>query len=341
MEPPVKRVAVVGNLLSALRDAQAMPDAEELRIGIDAVEEAQKRIEEVAWRTPLVPASRHDDGRLHVKLECLQRTGSFKVRGAWNRMSRMDEGERARGFTAVSAGNHGQAVAWCAQRLEAPCTVWVPDDAVGRKVEAMQALGAKIERLPHDEIMASLVDDAFAREHPVFIHPFGDPDIMAGQGTIGLEILEDLPDAATVLVPVGGGGLVTGIATAIKARKPDVLVFGVQAERAAPYARSWESGRPERVGTPKTIADGIAASIAFEYMWPLLAERLDGFLTVSEDGMRHAIQHLAGETHVVAEAAGASAVAAAFQHGSELEPPVVAVVSGGNIDPSLLADLVG
>ncbi len=318
-----------------------MPSADELRIGIDAIEDARERIRDVAWRTPLVPASRHADGKIHVKLECIQRTGSFKVRGAWNRMSRTDTKQRSQGFTAVSAGNHGQAVAWCAQRLDAPCTVWVPDDAVGRKVEAMEALGATIERLPHDEIMASLVDDNFAEQHPVFIHPFGDPDIIAGQGTIGLEILEDLPDAATVLVPVGGGGLVTGIATAVKAKKPDIRVFGVQAERAAPYARSWEQGRPERVGTPKTIADGIAASIAFEYMWPLLAERLDGFLTVSEDSMRQAIQHLARETHVVAEAAGASALAAAFQHGPELEHPVVCVISGGNVDPALLADLVG
>jgi threonine dehydratase len=195
--------------------------------------------------------------------------------------------------------------------------------------------------MPHDEIMESMTGDRFAKEDATFVHPFGDPAIIAGQGTIGIEILDDLPDVATVLVPVGGGGLAAGIATAVKAHKHDVKVFGVQAANAAPLVEAYKTGREARVATPKTIADGIAASIAFDYMAPLLRARLDGVLTVGEDDLRAAVRHLALESHVVAEAAGAASFAAARAHPDTLKAPVACIISGGNIDPTLLARLLG
>lgn len=318
-----------------------MIDASSLRIQLRDVEEAAERLRGIAWRTSLVPASRHDDGNLYLKLECLQRNGSFKIRGAWNRMSRCSPAEQARGFVTVSAGNHGQAVAWSARRLGAPCTVWVPDTAVERKVHAMEALGATVKKMPHDQIMASMTGDRWTKEPQTYIHPFGDRHVIAGQGTIGLEILEDLPDVRTLLVPVGGGGMVAGIAAVVHARRPEVKVYGVQAANAAPLALSLQSGHPESVPTPKTIADGIGASRVFDYMFPLLREQLAGCLTVTEEELRAAILHLAHESHVVAEAAGAASLAAAWKHQDQLTPPVACIVSGGNIDPALLAQIAG
>lgn len=303
------------------------------------VKDARDRIRGVAWRTPLVPYSRHGDGEIHLKLECLQRNGSFKIRGAWNKMSRLDKADTRRGFVTISAGNHGQAVAWSARRLGAPCTVWVPETAVERKVKAMEALGATVRRKPHGEIMDLMQGDRWRELEGTYVHPFGDHDVIAGQGTIGLEILEDLPQAGTVLVPVGGGGLVSGIATVIRELKPGMNVYGVQAAGAAPLPLSLKSGRVERVPEPKTIADGIAASTTFDYMLPLLQEHLSGCFTVTDDEMRRALRHLAHECHVVAEPAGAAALAAAWKHARGLEPPVVCLVSGGNVDPQLFSDI--
>lgn len=318
-----------------------MVQAQELRVGRADIEEAARRIKGVAWRTPLVPAGRHEDGHVHLKLECLQRTGSFKIRGAWNRMSRATPAERKRGFVTISAGNHGQAVAWCARKLEAPCTVWVPETAVERKVRAIEALGARIVRKPHEVIMESMRGDRMDGEAQVYVPPFGDRFVIAGQGTIGLEILEDLPSVGSVVVPIGGGGLATGVATALQAQTPKIQVYGVQAANAAPVPLSFRSGRAERVEPRPTIADGIGATFSYDYMLPALRELLEDCFTVGEDELRSAIQHLASEAHVVAEAAGASSLAAARAHAGELKPPVVCVVSGGNIDPALLADLVG
>jgi threonine dehydratase len=316
-----------------------MPRAEDIAVTLSDIEEARERIKGVAWKTPLVPMSRDDDG-IHLKLECLQRTGSFKIRGAWNRMSRVTAGEKKRGFVTVSAGNHGQAVAWSARHLKSSCTVWVPDTAVQRKVDAIKAMGATIKTMPHDQIMESMVGDKFAKDPQVFIHPFGDRYITAGQGTIGLEILESLPEAGSIIVPVGGGGLSYGIAVAAKAKKRGLKVFGVQAAAAAPLERSWKSGKPERTATPKTIADGIGASVVFDYMFPLLRSSLDGVFTVSEEELRKAVRHLGSESHVVAEAAGASSLAAALQQRGKIPGPIACVVSGGNIAPELFSDIL-
>lgn len=313
---------------------------EDVAVTIKDIEDARERIQGIAWKTPLVPMSRDDDG-IQLKLECLQRTGSFKIRGAWNRMSRVTDAEKKRGFVTVSAGNHGQAVAWSARKLGSTCTVWVPDTAVKRKVDAIQAMGATIKTMPHDKIMDAMVKDTFAKDPQMYIHPFGDKHIVAGQGTIGLEILDALPQTGSVIVPVGGGGLAYGIATAVKAKKPKVKVFGVQAAAAAPLEKSWKSGKAERTPTPKTIADGIAASVVFDYMFPHLRTSLDGVFTVSEDELRNGVKLLGAESHVIAEAAGASSLAAALQQRATIPGPIVCVVSGGNIAPSLLSEVLG
>lgn len=309
-----------------------------LAVGLKDVEEAARQVRGTAWRTPLLPASRDDDGRLLLKMEALQRLGSFKIRGAWNRMSRTTPEERELGFVTVSAGNHGQAVAWSARRLGAPCTVWVPEGAVQRKVESMRAMGAEVRSLPHQAIMDAMDTTEFPTDPgKTYIHPFGHPHVVAGAGTVGLEVAQDLPEVATVLVPVGGGGLSGGIATAVKALRPKARVYGVQAEGADPLPRSFESGQAEDSGPPRTFADGMAATRVFGYMWPLLRERLDGAMRVSDAELQRAVVHLAKECHVVAEGAGAAGLAAAWKHRGELEEPVVAVVSGGNLDPALLA----
>lgn len=174
-----------------------------------------------------------------------------------------------------------------------------------------------------------------------YIHPFGHPHTIAGTGTIGLEVFADLPDVRTVLVPVGGGGLAAGVATALKAHDPTVKVFGVQAEGAAPLPASFARDEPVHIGTaPRTFADGMAASLVFDYMWPVLRDRLDGALVVSDDELRAAIAHMAIECHVVAEGAGAAALAAARRYAGELEGPIACIVSGGNIEPRLLAEIV-
>jgi len=313
--------------------------ASDLKPTLREIEEASERIEGIAWRTPLLPASRHDTGTL-LKLECLQRNGSFKIRGAWNRMSRTKAEERDRGFVTVSAGNHGQAVAWYARHLGSKCTVWVPDDAVEKKVKAMEAMGAMVQRMPEVEIMNSMTDDRWQKAGETYIHPFGDRYVIAGQGTVGLEIIQDFPQVKTVIVPVGGGGLISGIGTAIKSTKPDVKIYGVQAELAAPIIRSFKSGRPERIESGKTFADGVAADRVFSYMWPIMQEVMDGALAVSEEEMRAAIRHLANEVHVVAEGAGSAALAAAWKYSSQLDKPVACIVSGGNIDNAVLSNIL-
>jgi threonine dehydratase len=319
---------------------EILPGMDVPRVTLAQIEDAQASVKGVVTRTPLVPASLSSPEGLFLKLECLQPTGSFKVRGAWNRMSRATPEEIRRGFVTVSAGNHGLAISWCGVRLGARCTVYVPEGAVGRKVQGIQALGAEIVRRPHSEIMESMTDDRMRNLGMTFVHPFADPYVVAGQGTIGLEILEDLPEVKSVVVPVGGGGLVNGIAQAIKAKNRKVEVYGVQAEGAAPLIRSLQTGRPENVGEPHTIADGIGATMTYEYMLPLFKENLKKAFTVSDLEIKQAMKGLALESHVVAEPAGASSLACAVKHSKELPRPLVCVVSGGNADPRLLSEVL-
>jgi threonine dehydratase len=310
------------------------------RVNPNQIADARERIRGVVTRTPLLPASAFDEGKLYLKLECLQPTGSFKVRGAWNRMSRSTEDERRKGFVTVSAGNHGSAVGWCAKKLGVNCTVYVPEDAVQRKVASMEMMGVKIERRTHREIMDSMADDRMWKLGMTFVHPFADPYVVAGQGTIGLEILDDLPSVRTLVVPVGGGGLINGIAQSMKQIRPDIKVFGVQAEGAAPLPKSLASGVPEDVGDPKTIADGIGATQVYDYMLPLFKENLSGAFTVTDQEIKNAMKQLMFESHVVPEPAGAAGLAGALKHRAELEEPIVCVISGGNVDPRLAAEVL-
>jgi threonine dehydratase len=254
-------------------------------------------------------------------------------------MSRSTDEEKRNGFVTVSAGNHGAAVAWSARRLGSSCTVYVYQNAVQRKVDSMESMGAKIIRRPHQEIMESMSDDRMFGLGMTYIHPFADPYVVAGQGTIGLEILEEVPEVKSVVVPVGGGGLINGIAQAIRSLEPGVRLFGVQAEGAAPLPKSLESGRAEDVGELRTIADGIGATRVYEYMFPLFKENLAGAFTVSDDEMKSAMRRLMAESHIMAEPAGASSLAAALKH-SDLPKPAVCVISGGNADPKLIAELI-
>jgi len=255
-------------------------------------------------------------------------------------MSRSTAEEIKRGFVTVSAGNHGQAVAWCAKRLGAPCTVYVPEDAVERKIESMESMGAKIVKRPHKEIMESMNDNRLEELGMTFIHPFGDPFVIAGQGTIGLEILEDLPAVRTVVIPVGGGGLSNGIAFALRSLKPEVKIYGVEAENSAPLPESLRTGKAQRVPQSSTIADGIATMRIYEYMLPLFLENGIDALTVTDTEMKNAMKHLMKESHAIAEAAGASSLAAAYKFRDKMEGPIVCVVSGGNASPQLLAEIL-
>ncbi len=303
------------------------------------IEEALDVIREVALRTPL-RAFPDPDGDLFLKLESLQRLGAFKIRGAWNRMSRFSNDERRRGAATISSGNHGLAVAWSARRLELPCVVHVPVGAAGPKVEAIRAQGAELKEMPRGELIRAHVEETWASWPQTFVHPFAHPRIIAGQGTIGWEISEDLPDVRTVLVPVGGGGLSSGIAIAVKARHPKAKVFGVQAEGAAPLPTVFATKQAHRIEEPTTIADGIRIGIILPVMADLLLRNLDGCLVVTDGEIREAMRRLALEAKVVAEPAGAAAFAAWSRYGQDLELPVVAVVSGGNVDPTLLGDVL-
>ena len=307
-----------------------------IQVTLADVESAVDVVREVAPRTPTIPFRAAGSDEAFLKLENLQRLGAFKIRGAWNRMSRLTPDERRRGVATVSSGNHGLAVAWAAKRLGLRCVVHVPEGASGRKVEAIRATGAELNYLPRQELVRAHWEEGWRTWPQTFIHPFAHPAVIAGQGTVGWELAEDAPDIRSVLVPVGGGGLVSGIAIAIKDRLPKVKVFGVQAEGAASVPTALKTKRGFRVEHPRTIADGIQIGLVLPTMVGLLARNLDGCLVVSDDDIRLAMRRLVFEAKVVAEPAGAAAFAAWVRYGPSLEPPVAVVISGGNVAPEVL-----
>ncbi len=315
-------------------------DVEPLRVTAADIERALDVVREVAFRTPTQPLPEPDGDEVFLKLENLQRLGAFKIRGAWSRMSRLSGPDRGKGVATISSGNHGLAVAWSARRLGLPCIVHVPEGAAGPKVDAIRAQKAVLQEMARGDLVRAHIEELWRSWPQTFVHPFAHPHIVAGQGTIGLEIAEDLPDVRTVLVPVGGGGLSSGIAIAVKARLPKAKVFGVQAEGAAPLRTVFETKKAFRVEEPKTIADGIRIGIILPAMADLLLRNLDGCLVVSDDDIRAAMRRLALEAKVVAEPAGAAAFAAWTRYRERLEPPVVCVVSGGNVDPALLGEVL-
>jgi threonine dehydratase len=313
-------------------------------VTIGDIEAARRLLQDVAIQTPL-EVSRSLTAiattPVHLKCENLQRTGSFKIRGAYVRISRLGAEDRARGVVAASAGNHAQGVALAASLLDTQCTVFMPDGAPIPKEEATRSYGADVR------FTGSIVDHTLeaAREYAdktdaVFIHPFDHPDIIAGQGTIGLEILEQLPSAATVLVSIGGGGLAAGLATAIHSRRPDVSVVGVQAENAATYPASLAAGHPVTVELAPTMADGIAVGRPGDVPFAAIQRHVDRVVTVTEESMSQALLMLVERAKQVVEPAGAAAVAALLQYPGEFQGPVVAILSGGNIDPLLLMQVI-
>jgi threo-3-hydroxy-L-aspartate ammonia-lyase len=300
-------------------------------IGVDRIRAAAERARPHVLRTPLMPV----EGAL-LKLECLQPTGSFKVRGFFAAALGLDPEKLGRGLITVSAGNAAQACAYVARALGVPCRVVMYETAPPLKIEGVKRWGAVPILMPREEMLRWMADEKWESEPETFLHPFAEPDVMAGHGGLALELLDDVPDLARVLVPVGGGGLVGGIASALKALRPEVEVIGVQSDGYALWTRCLEAGGPVAI-QPETIADGTTAPFDAR-MFELLKECVDRWLTVPEPRLRSAIPELATKAKVVAEGAGALAYAALEQ--LEPGPPTVAIVSGGNIDPNLLADLL-
>ncbi|MCT4355622.1 threonine ammonia-lyase [Streptomyces sp. Je 1-79] len=307
---------------------------------LDDVRGAQKMLSGVARATPM-EGSRHLSSLVgapvHLKCENLQRTGSFKLRGAYVRIAGLRPEQRAAGVVAASAGNHAQGVALASSLLGVRSTVFMPVGAPLPKVAATREYGAEVRLHGHvvDETLAAAEEYA-AETGAVFIHPFDHPDIIAGQGTVGLEILEQCPEVRTIVVGVGGGGLAAGIGLAVKSVRPDVKVIGVQAEGAAAYPPSLAAGHPVAVDSPVTMADGIKVGRPGDVPFAIVREYVDEVRTVSEDALSSALLLCLERAKLVVEPAGASPVAALLSDPKAFQGPVVAVLSGGNVDPLLM-----
>ncbi len=317
-----------------------MTDREPDSITIQDVQDARKRLDGIVTRTPLIRLDDGGTGELYLKLENLQPIRSFKVRGAANAISMLDAGSLQAGVYTASAGNMAQGVAWSSRRLGVRCTAVVPQGAPHSKLEAIQRLGAETISLPYEDWWNVLVEHRYAPLEPAsFIHPVSDVDVMAGNGTIGLEILEELPDVNTVLVPFGGGGLSCGIATAIRSHRPEVRVFGCEVETAAPLAAAFAAGGPVPFPRVASFVDGIGAPTVLPEMWPPASRLLAGSLVVSLAEVAAALRHLVARAAIVAEGAAGAAVAAALK-GLAGPGRYVAIVSGGNIDPEVLGKIL-
>jgi len=316
-----------------------------LPVTLDDVLAAQVLLRGIVRPTPLEfsrALSDRVEADVYLKCENLQRAGSFKIRGAYSRMSRLSDDEKARGVVAASAGNHAQGVALAAQMLGIKATVFMPLGAPIPKLMATRGYGADVE------LLGTSIDECLVRAKQfetetgaVLIHPFDHVDIVAGAGTCGLEVLEQCPDVRTILVSVGGGGLLAGIATVVKAKRPDVRVIGVQADKAAAYPQSLAAGKPVPLARMATMADGIAVGCPGEVPYAIISELVDTMETVSEEMLSRALLFLLERAKLVVEPAGAAAVARLLDAGKGAhEGPVVAVLSGGNIDPLLLLRII-
>jgi threonine dehydratase len=310
----------------------------------DDVVAARELLHDVISPTPVLYSrvlSEVIGGPAYLKCENLQRTGSFKIRGAYVRIARMTDAERSRGVVAASAGNHAQGVALAAGLLGTTATVVMPERAPLPKVLATRGYGADV--ILHGATVEDAMLEALShaeRTDGVFIHPYDHQDVVAGQGTLGFEIIEQCPQARTIVVPVGGGGLAAGIAVAVKNLDPDIRVVGVQAEAVAPYLASFSEGHPVPVRGYPTMADGIAVRQPGDIAFGILSTLADKVVTVSEAGLSRGLLLCLERAKQVVEPAGAAAAAALLEHPGAFEPPVVAVLSGGNIDPLLLSKLL-
>jgi len=306
---------------------------------------AHARVAPRIHRTPLLSATRlgaRAGVTLFHKCESLQKTGSFKVRGALNNVSQLDAAARRRGVITVSAGNHAQALAWAARDAGVKCTVVMPTTASRMKVEASRGYGAEVVLHGASGIEAFAHAHELAKERDLtFVHPFDDPAVIAGQGTVGLEILEQLEDVDDVIVPIGGGGLIAGVATAIKEARPSVRVFGVEPTGAAVMRKSLDEGRPVRLESMKTIADGLAAPMAGDVTYPIVKHYVDDVVLVTDDEIMAAMREILFSAKLLAEGGGAAATAAILSGKLKLDGRrVVAVMSGGNVDPTRVSEVL-
>ena len=311
-------------------------------IELSEIREARKRIEKTSMRTPLVRLElgpKFPDIRL--KLENLQPINAYKLRGAANAVAMLPESERQRGVWTISAGNAGQGVAYAARQAGVPCTVVVIDAAPESKIERMRALGAKLIPVPYEVAWQALEDRSFPGANGTFVHPFDDHNFIAGHGTMGLEILEDAPDTRAVIASIGGGGLITGVGSAIKALKPDVKIWGVEPETAAPAALSFEKGSPQVFENWKSsFVDGAGGRSVFPRMWERMKPVVEGYLVVTLEETKKAMRLMAEKARIISEGAGAMPLAAALS-GKVGQGPIVAIVSGGNIDMKNFCELIG
>ncbi|MEA3061619.1 MAG: threonine dehydratase [Sphingomonadales bacterium] len=310
-------------------------------IALADVEAARERIAGTVLRTPLVRLDLGPDGPdIRLKLENLQPTNAYKIRGAANAVARLSPEQRARGVWTISAGNAGQGVAFAARAAGIPCAVVAIETAPQTKLERMRALGARIIPVSYTEAWNIAEAHALDGMDGIFIHPFDNHDFIAGHGTMGLEIVEDCPDVGAVICAIGGGGLITGVGSAVKALKPDVRIFGAEPETAAPYALSLREGGPRRFEAwQASFVDGAGGQSVTERMWQRMRPVVDGAITVTLDQVRHSMRLIADKARVISEGAGALALAAALT-GEAGEGPIVCVVSGGNIDLKKFAELV-
>jgi threonine dehydratase len=310
-------------------------------IGLAEIEAARGRIAGAAVRTPLVRLHADDaPAEIYLKLETLQPINSFKIRGATNAVMLAPETERGKGLVTASAGNMAQGVAWAARSLGVSATIIVPDTAPEAKLAAIERLGGKVVKRPYDEWWNVLVTSNVDGIDGLFVHPVADPAVMAGNGTIGLEILEDLPDPDAVVIPYGGGGLTAGIASAIKAMAPQTTILTAEPATAAGLVAAMAAGHPADASFSPSFVDGAGSRRVLDSMWPLVRPLVDRALAVPVDEVAATVRLLAERVRVIAEGAGALAPAAALS-GRAGSGKIVCVVSGGNINFSKLAEILG
>lgn len=310
-------------------------------IALEDVKAARERIAGTVLRTPLVKLDLGPDGPdIRLKLENLQPTNAYKIRGAANAVAKLSDEQRSRGVWTISAGNAGQGVAYAARAAGIPCTIVAIETAPQTKLDRMRALGATMLPVSYEQAWKAAEAHTFEGLEGTFVHPFDNHDFIAGHGTMGLEIVEDCPDVKTVLAAIGGGGLITGVGSAIKALKPGVRVLGAEPETASPYAFSLQQGGPSKFPDwQASFVDGAGGQSVTERMWERMQPVVDGSITVTLDHVREAMRLMAEKARVISEGAGALALAAALT-GEAGEGPIVCVVSGGNIDLEKFASLV-
>jgi len=310
-------------------------------ITLDEVRAARERIADTIVRTPLIRLELGPDyPDIRLKLENLQPINAYKLRGAANAVARLPDAERQRGVWTISAGNAGQGVAYAARKAGVPCTVVYIETAPASKIERMRALGARLVPVSYDRAWQALEDRSYPGVDGTFIHPFDDHDFIVGHATMGLEILEDAPDTTAVIGSIGGGGLIAGVGSAVKALKPGIRVWGAEPETAAPAALSFAKGSPQVFKDWKaSFVDGAGGQSVFPRMWQRMTPVVDGYIVVTLEETRHAMRLMAEKARVIAEGAGALPLAAALT-GKAGRGPIVAIVSGGNIDLKKFAELV-